>query len=76
MYDAADETWNTGLYGETLKGQIGKVDALWATVYDDRPLTRREWVKVRILRRSDPRVTDLPVRTALTYAADGTFKID
>jgi hypothetical protein len=65
------------MYGEAIR------DTLWngGVVYDDRPLTRREWIKVKVLRRPDPRVTDWPIRvgletTQITYTADGTFKID
>ena len=35
------------------------------TETEDRPLTVREWVNVKVLRKSDPRVHYLPIRIAL-----------
>lgn len=47
-YDAADAEWPSATISD------GTFISL--TVYDDRDLTRWEWIKVRVLRRRDPRL--------------------
>jgi hypothetical protein len=44
--DAADISWSSSPTGD-IRGMI---------LYEDRPLTRWEWVRVRIFRRRDPRI--------------------
>jgi len=54
--DAADYSWDSrGVFSSAYKAMLDGAAMFPPIIYDDRSLTRWEWVKVHVFRKPDPR---------------------
>lgn len=55
-FDAADYSWESrGVFSSAYKAMLDGAAMFPPIIYDDRPLTRWEWIKVKVFRKPDPR---------------------
>jgi len=55
-FDAADYSWESrGVFSSAYKAMLDGAAMFPPIIYDDRSLTRWEWVKVHVFRKPDPR---------------------